>query len=279
MPELPEVETIMNGLKPHIEGAIIQDVVVRHHQLRWPIPPTLRHELSHKQVGGLSRRGKYLLMPVDTGTLIMHLGMSGSLRIVSNNAPPNRHDHVDIIFSDKVILRYTDPRRFGALLWTNDAPCKHPLLKSLGVEPLEASFTPQYLMQRASARRIAIKPFIMDSKIVVGIGNIYAAEALFMAKIHPATPAGLLTLTQHQQLVDSIKQVLQLAIKQGGTTIKDFVNSEGVPGYFAQQLFVYGRTGLPCKYCQMPLLGFTLGQRNTVFCPNCQPAIGDESVA
>ena len=265
----------MNPLKPHIEGAVIQDVVVRHHQLRWPIPSTLQRDLSQKQVGRLSRRGKYLLMPVDTGTLIMHLGMSGSLRIVTSETPLNRHDHVDIIFSNKIILRYTDPRRFGALLWTNDAPCNHPLLKSLGVEPLDASFTPHYLMQRATARRIAIKPFIMDSNIVVGIGNIYAAEALFMASLHPATPAGLLTQTQHQQLVDSIKQVLQSAIKQGGTTVKDFVNSEGKPGYFAQQLSVYGRTGLPCKRCQSPLLGFKLGQRTTVFCANCQPAIGD----
>ena len=273
MPELPEVETIMNGLKPHIEGAIIQDVIVRQYQLRWPIPLTLKSDLNQKQIGCLARRGKYLLIPADTGTLLVHLGMSGSLRIVSNKTLLNRHDHVDIIFSNETILRYSDPRRFGALLWTNNDAYNHPLLKSLGVEPLDAQFTPEYLMQRAIDRRIPIKSFIMDSKIVTGIGNIYAAEALFMAAIHPATPAGLLTPIQHQQLVASIKQVLQSAIKQGGTTIKDFVNSQGKPGYFTQQLLVYGRAGLPCRRCKTTLSGFQLGQRSTVFCANCQPAI------
>ena len=271
MPELPEVETVMNGLTPHIHGSVIQDVVVRHHQLRWPIPVSLNDNLCGQRVNGLSRRGKYLLMHVDTGTLLMHLGMSGSLRIVTSMIPVNRHDHVDIIFSDQKIMRYTDPRRFGALLWTDADPFHHLLLKSLGPEPLDPSFTANYLMQRAASRRIAIKPFIMDSKVVVGIGNIYAAEVLFLANIHPATPAGLLTKKQHQKLVQGIKHVLQSAIKQGGTTVKDFVNSEGKPGYFAQQLTVYGRAGLPCVVCQTPLLSFSQGQRNTVFCKHCQP--------
>lgn len=275
MPELPEVETIMNGLKPHIEQAVIQEVVIRQHQLRWPIPSTLNHDLSQKQIGFLSRRGKYLLIPVDTGTLVVHLGMSGSLRIVPNKTPFNRHDHVDIIFSNNTLLRYTDPRRFGAVLWTNDEVYQHPLLKSLGVEPLTHHFTADYLQQNALGRRIAIKSFIMDSKIVVGIGNIYAAEALFMATIHPTTPAGLLTQTQYQKLVTAIKQVLTLAIQQGGTTIKDFVNSQGKPGYFTQQLSVYGRAGLPCRQCQTILSGFQLGQRNTVFCPKCQPVFNN----
>ncbi len=270
MPELPEVETIMHGLKPHIEGAIIQDVVVRHHQLRWPIPPALHDHLSQQRVGQLSRRGKYILMPTDAGTLIMHLGMSGSLRMVTSTTRLNRHDHVDIIFSDDKILRYTDPRRFGALLWTTDNPGSHALLKSLGIEPLDADFNACYLMQRAHSRRVPIKSFIMNSNIVVGIGNIYAAEALFLAGIHPVTPAGLLTPIQCQQLVDAIKKILQSAIKQGGTTIKDFVNSEGKPGYFTQQLSVYGRAGLPCVRCQKPLLSFKLGARSTVFCANCQ---------
>lgn len=273
MPELPEVETIMNGLKPHIEGAVIQDVIVRQYQLRWPIPLTLKSDLNQKQIGCLARRGKYLLIPADTGTLLVHLGMSGSLRMVSNKTLLNRHDHVDIILSNKAILRYSDPRRFGALLWTNNDVYNHPLLKSLGVEPLDEQFTPEYLMQRAINRRIPIKSFIMDSKIVTGIGNIYAAEALFMAAIHPATPAGLLTPIQHQQLVASIKQVLLSAIKQGGTTIKDFVNSQGKQGYFTQQLLVYGRAGQPCRRCKTTLSGFQLGQRSTVFCANCQPAL------
>lgn len=271
MPELPEVETVMYGLTPHIKGAIIQNVVVRHHQLRWPIPSTLQQDLKQQCVKRLSRRGKYLLMQVDTGTLIMHLGMSGSLRIVTSMTPVNRHDHVDILFSNQKIMRYTDPRRFGALLWTTDDPYDHPLIKSLGVEPLDSDFNDDYLMQRAGSRRIAIKPFIMDSKVVVGVGNIYAAEALFLAGIHPATSAGLLTKKQYQQLVNVIKQVLQAAIKQGGTTVKDFMNSEGKPGYFAQKLNVYGRAGLPCLRCQAPLQSLRLGQRSTVFCMNCQP--------
>ncbi len=271
MPELPEVETIMNGLKPHLEGAIIQDVVVRHHQLRWPIPPALQKVLKQRRISSLSRRGKYLLMPTDKGTVIIHLGMSGSLRLVTHSTPLNPHDHVDIIFTDDKILRYTDPRRFGALLWTTEDPKDHTLLKSLGIEPLDADFTSHYLMQRAYARRVPIKSFIMNSKIVVGIGNIYAAEALFLAGIHPLTPAGLLTQIQCQQLVNAIKRVLESAIKQGGTTIKDFVNSEGKPGYFAQKLSVYARTGLPCVRCQNPLQQIKLGARSTVFCTICQP--------
>jgi formamidopyrimidine-DNA glycosylase len=274
MPELPEVETVMHGLKPHLEGAVINDVVVRYHQLRWPIPSTLHRDLCQQRVKELTRRGKYLLMRVETGTLIMHLGMSGSLRIVSSMTPINKHDHVDIIFSNQNIMRYTDPRRFGALLWTVDDPYDHVLLKSQGVEPLDSDFTADYLKERACSRRIAIKPFIMDSNIVVGIGNIYAAEALFLAGIYPATPAGLLTQLQYQKLVKSIKQVLQSAIKQGGTTVKDFMNSEGKPGYFTQQLTVYGRAGLPCVRCHASLCSFNLGQRSTVFCVNCQPLTG-----
>lgn len=270
MPELPEVETVMCGLRPHLEGAIIQDVVVRHPQLRWPIPPTLKSDLYQQQISKLSRRGKYLLITVKAGTLIIHLGMSGSLCIVTNLITPRRHDHVDIVLSDHKILRYHDPRRFGAVLWTKGEPDQHALLSLLGVEPLGANFTPHYLKQRAVTRRIAVKSFIMDSHIVVGIGNIYAAEALFLAKIHPATPAGLLTLQQCEQLVISIQQVLQSAISQGGTTLKDFVNSEGKPGYFAQKLNVYGRSGLPCLRCQTALKCFKLGQRSTVFCECCQ---------
>jgi len=270
MPELPEVETTMCGLKPHLEAAIILDVIVRQKQLRWPIPTTLQSNLNQQTIRHLSRRGKYLLIAVDSGTLIIHLGMSGSLRIVTNDEPIRPHDHVDIVLSDKKILRYHDPRRFGAILWTSHDPSEHPLLISLGVEPLSDDFTPAFLKQKGGRRRLAIKSLIMDSHVVVGIGNIYAAEALFMAKIHPATPAGLLTLQQCERLVVAIKQILHAAIVQGGTTLRDFVNSEGKPGYFAQKLTVYGRAGLPCIHCQTTLSSFKLGQRNTVYCDYCQ---------
>lgn len=269
MPELPEVETTMNGLKPHIEGVIIQNVVVRCSQLRQPIPP-LQDYLIQQRVTQLSRRAKYILMPVNHGTVIIHLGMSGSLRMVNKTTPLNRHEHIDIVFSEQTIMRYTDPRRFGLWLWTQDDPLSHSLLKFLGPEPLHTNFNAEYLLQRAAGRRIAIKPFIMDSKTVVGVGNIYAAEALFLAGIHPATPAGKLTFMHCQQLVNAIQQVLTAAIKQGGTTLKDFVNSDGKPGYFTQQLAVYGRKGLPCVRCHMPLQSFKLGQRSTVCCNVCQ---------
>ena len=271
MPELPEVETVLYGLKPHLEGAVIQDVIVREQQLRWPIPDDLKTRLTHQTIGILSRRAKYLIIPMPSGSLIVHLGMSGSLRIVTKATALKRHDHVDIIFSDTHLLRYNDPRRFGAILWndTSDA-CAHPLLQSLGPEPLESHFTAGYLKQAAMNRRIAIKSLIMNNRVVVGIGNIYAAEALFLAKIHPTTPAGALTETDCRRLVEAIQQVLCQAIRQGGTSLKDFVNSEGKPGYFANELQVYGRAKLPCTQCKTPLQSITLGQRGTVFCANCQ---------
>lgn len=270
MPELPEVETVLHGLKPQLEGAIIQDVIVRHHQLRWPIEPNLKNILLHQTIGSLSRRAKYLLMPVDKGTLILHLGMSGSLGIVSLNTPLKSHDHVDIVFSDTHLLRYTDPRRFGAILWTEKGPNTHPLLSLLGPEPLETNFNAVYLSKVIKNRKVAIKSLIMNSHVVVGIGNIYAAEALFLANIHPATPSGQLNKKDCDRLVKAIQFVLSLAIKQGGTTLKDFVNSEGKPGYFKQALQVYGRSGLECNHCKTILQSIKLGQRSTVFCPACQ---------
>lgn len=270
MPELPEVETIMRGLRPQLENAVVEDVIIRHHQLRWPIPSNLKRHLSHQKIVELSRRGKYLLIQVTTGTLLIHLGMSGSLRLLQQSALPARHDHLDIILSNNTLLRYNDPRRFGAILWTRDDPLFHPLLKSMGTEPLESTFTGLYLHQKALNRRVSIKPFIMDGKIVTGIGNIYAAEALFLAKIHPTTPAGLMTLQDCERLVASIKHILQAAILQGGTTLKDYVNSEGKPGYFSQKLHVYGRANLPCIVCEQPLCSIQLGQRSTVFCRFCQ---------
>lgn len=270
MPELPEVETILSGLAPHIQGATIEKAIIRTHQLRWPIPD-INPFVSLQTIIDMSRRGKYLSVRLKTGTMLFHLGMSGRLCLLTEHKPPQRHDHVDIVFTDKQVLRYTDPRRFGAILWTRDDPLQHPLLKNLGPEPLSDELTDDYLLQRAANRSKAIKPFIMDSKIVVGIGNIYAAESLFLAGIHPAMPAGLLTKIQARRLIDVIKQVLALAITKGGTTLKDFVNSEGRPGYFAQQLLVYGRAGLPCVTCGETLQSIVLGQRSTVFCAHCQP--------
>jgi formamidopyrimidine-DNA glycosylase len=271
MPELPEVETIKRGLIPHLENTIIQDVVVRCSQLRWPMPVTLKSELTQQKISHLSRRGKYLFIHLTTGTLLIHLGMSGSLRLVKVDTPVTRHDHVDMILSNNLILRYHDPRRFGAILWTTGDPLHHPLIKSIGIEPLDVNFTGLYLQEKANKRHVPIKSFIMNSKIIAGIGNIYAAEALFLAGIHPLYPAGQLTSKQYTQLVESIKEILQLAIVAGGTTLKDFVNSQGQPGYFSQQLSVYGRANLPCLRCEATLQSLQLGQRSTVFCEQCQP--------
>ena len=270
MPELPEVETIMRGLAPQLEGTTVQEVIIRQHQLRWPIPSHLKTSLSQQKIIKLTRRGKYLLLQATYGTLIIHLGMSGSLRVLNLSTPPTAHDHIDIIFSTDKLLRYNDPRRFGAVLWTEEDPLNHPLLLLMGLEPFDVHFTGQYLQKKAWNRKVPIKPFIMNSKIVTGIGNIYAAEALFLANIHPSTPAGQLTQQQYERLVDSIKTILMAAISQGGTTLKDFVNSEGKPGYFSQKLHVYGRAGLPCILCGSPLQSIQLGQRSTVFCAHCQ---------
>jgi formamidopyrimidine-DNA glycosylase len=270
MPELPEVETIMCGLKPHMEGVVIQNVIVRQHQLRWPIPSELRNHLKQQQIIRLSRRGKYLLVHLTSGTLIVHLGMSGSLRILNSNIPNKNHDHVDIILSNNTMLRYNDPRRFGAILWTQEDPCTHPLIKSIGIEPLDPLFTGMYLHSRATKRQVAIKSFIMDSKVVAGIGNIYATEALFLSHIHPTLAAGQISMTEYEQLVKAIKEILTQAITAGGTTLKDFINSDGKPGYFSQKLKVYGRATLPCSVCKTPLQSLKLGQRSTFFCELCQ---------
>ncbi len=270
MPELPEVETVLQGLKPHLEGKTVTDVVVRQPKLRWPIPSDLLQHIGQKPIGTLSRRAKYLLIPIEAGNIIFHLGMSGSLSVVDREAPPMRHDHVDIILSNTKALRYTDPRRFGCLLWTDEAPSEHALLKHLGPEPLTGDFSENYLYQIIQKRKTAIKTLLMNNQVVVGVGNIYAAEALFIAEVHPLTEAHLLPKPACGRLVSAIKQVLSAAIKQGGTTVKDFINSEGKPGYFAQALQVYGRAGLPCIKCENPLHTMKMGQRSTVFCNTCQ---------
>jgi formamidopyrimidine-DNA glycosylase len=270
MPELPEVETVLRGLEPVLMQQKVHDVIVRCDKLRWPITANLKSILMHQQVLELARRGKYLLIHFTQGTLIIHLGMSGRLCALTNASPIKPHDHLDIIFSDQLLLRYNDPRRFGAILWTDEDPYQHVLLRKLGPEPFDSAFTAKYLFEKTTSRRVAIKVLIMNHHMVVGVGNIYAAEVLFLAGIHPATPAHQISLEQCRLLVKFIKQVLKKAIEQGGTTLKDFVNSQGKPGYFSQKLKVYGREGRSCVSCQSLVQSITLGQRASAFCPVCQ---------
>ncbi len=270
MPELPEVETTCRGISPHIVGQTIKQVIIRQPQLRWPVPKTLNTVLSGLEIRSVSRRAKYLLLSTDAGTLLIHLGMSGSLRIMSAGLAPGKHDHIDFIFNNDTLLRFNDTRRFGAVLWT-DAPAElHPLLKDLGPEPLLDDFNGELLYQRANNRKAPVKSFIMDSHVVVGIGNIYANEALFMAGILPSRPAGSISLAHYEKLADCIRIILRHAILQGGTTLRDFVNEAGKPGYFQQQLRVYGRANLPCIDCQQPLIEIRMANRSTVFCKTCQ---------
>lgn len=270
MPELPEVETTLRGIKHHLHHATVTDVIVRHPTLRWPIPPQLKSHLIGQPIKRLWRRGKYILFQFDTGTLILHLGMSGRVCILSSPVAPQKHDHVDIHFSNQKYLRFTDPRRFGAILFTEDDPENHPLLKDIGPEPLTKAFDGDYLWERAHGRKVAIKSFIMDGKIVAGVGNIYATEALFLAHIRPTKSAAKVTYDQCQKLAAAIKAVLLKAIEKGGTTLKDFAKSDGTPGYFSVELKVYGRGGKPCPRCHGKLKSTRTGQRSTVYCPACQ---------
>jgi formamidopyrimidine-DNA glycosylase len=270
MPELPEVETTLRGIQPHIERQRVTGVVVRHYGLRWPVPRTIAKQLTGHTLQHVERRAKYLLLVFPHGTAIIHLGMSGRLRILKEQVPPQKHDHFDICFANGLTLRFTDPRRFGAFLWTKEDAQQHPLLKDLGVEPLTAAFSGKYLYQAARTRKVAAKLLIMDHKLVVGVGNIYANEALFAAGIHPNLPANQLTLPQCQKLVAAIKAILKKAIKQGGTTLNDFLSADGNPGYFVNELLVYGKAESPCPRCRSKLQLIRLGQRSTVFCEKCQ---------
>jgi formamidopyrimidine-DNA glycosylase len=269
MPELPEVETTLRGISPHIIGRDITEVVIRQPRLRWPIPEELSKKIAQQTLLSISRRGKYLLFEFATGHALIHLGMSGSLRIVEKNIPPSVHDHVDWVF-DNIVLRYHDPRRFGCVLWIEENPLQHKLLASLGPEPLLNEFTAEYLFARSRKRKQPVKQFIMDSHLVVGVGNIYANESLFMAKIKPLRKAGALTRTQCELLVTKIQQVLARSITQGGTTLRDFVGGDGKPGYFKQQLLVYGRGGEPCVDCGKALKEIRMADRSTVYCVDCQ---------
>ncbi len=270
MPELPEVETTARGIAPYIEGQTIKQIIVRQPLLRWPVPENLNRILTDATINSVSRRAKYLLILTDKGTVIVHLGMSGSLRILPADKPAVKHDHIDFEFNNDTLLRYNDPRRFGAVLWTTQPPAQHDLLKDLGPEPLLPGFDGNHFYQQSRNRKIPIKSFIMDSHVVVGVGNIYANEALFMAGIHPSRHAGRISLTRYQVLADCIKSVLQNAIQQGGTTLRNFVNESGNPGYFKQQLRVYGRAGMPCILCSLALKEIRISNRSTVFCSSCQ---------
>jgi formamidopyrimidine-DNA glycosylase len=270
MPELPEVETARRGILPHLQGRRITGVVVREPRLRWPVPEDLERRLRGQRIEAVQRRAKYLLIRLGEGTVLLHLGMSGSLRVVPAEAPSGAHDHVDIVLAHGRALRLRDPRRFGALLWCGGDPLDHPLLRSLGPEPLGESFDGGYLYARARGRRLAVKAFLMDSHVVAGLGNIYANEALFEAGVHPGRAAGRIAQARYGRLARCIKRVLEAAIEQGGTTLRDFVREDGRPGYFRNKLQVYARADRPCPRCAGPLRGLVLGQRATVFCPRCQ---------
>lgn len=268
MPELPEVEVSRMGISPHLVGQVIQSLTFRTPKLRWDIPAELKR-LEGETIQSISRRAKYLLIETNAGTAIVHLGMSGSLRVLDADFPAAKHDHVDLKLTNGKILRYNDPRRFGAWLWC--APGEsHKVLEGSGPEPLTDDFNAQYISEKAKKRTLALKQFIMDNKVVVGVGNIYANEALFTSRIHPLRPANKVSLTEWQVLTENIKSVLATAIEQGGTTLKDFAQADGKPGYFAQELQVYGKAGKECPNCQSLIEEQKIGQRNTFFCGECQ---------
>lgn len=270
MPELPEVETSRRGIEPHLLGRRIRQLEVREHRLRWPIPPETAERVAGQSILALRRRGKYLLFELEQGLLLLHLGMSGSLRVLPSTRPPALHDHVDLHLDDGQCLRFRDPRRFGMLQWTPAPAEAHPLLRDLGPEPLGASFSGAYLYQHSRGRRAPIKTFIMDSHVVVGVGNIYASESLHLARIHPSRAAGRIGADRYLRLAEAIRSVLADAIAQGGTSLRDFVQEDGNPGYFAQSLRVYGRTDLPCPGCASAIRQRRIGQRSSFYCPVCQ---------
>ncbi|MCX4188762.1 bifunctional DNA-formamidopyrimidine glycosylase/DNA-(apurinic or apyrimidinic site) lyase [Methylophaga sp. OBS3] len=270
MPELPEVETTRKGIAPYVEGQTVSQVIVRDSRLRWPVTDDLNNILVGQTVTAVKRRAKYLLLETDQGNLLMHLGMSGRLRVLSEATPAEKHDHVDLQFANGMTVRLTDPRRFGAVLWTELKPTEHPLIKHLGPEPLSEEFDGKYLFDRSRKRQVSIKTFIMNAEVVVGVGNIYASESCFLAGVHPQLTAGRLTRKQADHLADSIKTVLAKAIAAGGTTLRDFRDSEGKPGYFAQELFVYARQNIDCRQCGHPIEMIRQANRATYFCPICQ---------
>jgi formamidopyrimidine-DNA glycosylase len=274
MPELPEVETTLRGIRPYLEGGRIEQLIVRDPRLRRPIPPETAERVAGQAVRSLSRRSKYLLIGLDQGSLLIHLGMSGSLRVVPADSTPKKHDHLDLVLSDRRCLRFHDPRRFGLFLWLPETPelaeSRHPLLRDLGPEPLGTAFDGDHLHRLSRERRVAVKIFLMDASVVVGVGNIYANESLFLAGIHPARACHRIGLERYRRLAEVIRGVLEASITQGGTTLRDFVQEDGNPGYFAQSLRVYGRSGEPCIVCGAPVRQRRIGQRSSFYCVRCQ---------
>jgi len=274
MPELPEVETTRRGLAPHVEGRTVAGVVLRRPDLRWPIPPEVSALLPGRTIESVRRRAKYLLLDTEAGSALLHLGMSGSLRVLPATTPVEAHDHVDIVLADRGrskdrLLRFNDPRRFGCLLW--QAPGEiHELLRGLGPEPLSDDFDGDYLFARSRGRKAPVKTFLMDQGIVVGVGNIYAAEALFEAGISPLREAGRVSRERYHALAEAVKRILAYAIERGGTTLRDFISPDGLPGYFELELAAYGRGGEPCPRCGKPMKEAAIGQRTTVWCTRCQ---------
>lgn len=269
MPELPEVEVCRLGISPHILQQEVTQVIVRNANLRWPIPDDVQTMVSHR-VLNVARRSKYLLIKFSHGTLVLHLGMSGTIRVINEHTPVAKHDHFDLVFAHGKALRLNDPRRFGAVLWFKDDIDEQGLLSKLGPEPLSDDFAKGYLFAKAKNRKVPIKTFLMSNPVVVGVGNIYANEALFKAGILPSALVNSISEARFDQLTEIIKQVLAAAIAQGGTTLKDFTQADGRPGYFAQELLVYGRAGKKCKTCQTILEEIKQSNRSSVFCPSCQ---------
>ncbi len=272
MPELPEVEVTRRGVAPYLEGQVVDTVVMRRSGLRWPFPVDLAQTLRNQTIRSLGRRGKYLLIKFDHGTLIIHLGMSGHLRILPLTTPAQKHDHFDLIV-EKQLMRMTDPRRFGAVLWhgcDEGLVEEHVLLHHLGVEPLEALFSAQLLHQQSRKRSAPIKQVLLSGDIVVGVGNIYACESLFRAGINPKTPAQRISLTRYEKLAQAIRHILANAIEHGGSTLRDFLGADGQAGYFQQSYFVYDRAGQPCRLCKGHVRQIKQGQRSTFYCVNCQ---------
>lgn len=272
MPELPEVETTILGIRPFVLQQTIVAVTIRQHQLRWPIPETIAQQLIGQMIHTITRRGKYILFHMKNGTLLLHLGMSGRLSIVPIDSLAKKHDHIDLRLNQNHMLRYTDPRRFGAFIWIpGPATLQHPLLCKLGIEPFDPAFNGHYLWHTARKKSMPIKAFIMDQHIVVGVGNIYATEALFQAQLHPRLPAQTISVKQMDRLAQAIQDLLHAAIAVGGTSLKDFLQADGKPGYFKLQLQVYDRHGQPCPNCQTSIEKLNIGQRASAFCPQCQP--------